>query len=228
MRTAIVTGGTGGLGVAVVRTLLEEGWRVVVPWRSESGLRRLGEHERLVPVQADLFDEDSVAAVVTDAGEDLRAVVNLVGDFAQGGRVHETAVGEFEDQLRVNLRPAYLVTAAALPALLAQSGPDRGAIVCVSSRAALRPFSGSAGYITAKTAVLGLVDALDAEYRADGIRVNAILPSTIDTPRNRAATPDADFGDWVSPDQIASVIAHLISDEGAAITGSRVQVYGRA
>jgi NAD(P)-dependent dehydrogenase (short-subunit alcohol dehydrogenase family) len=115
--------------------------------------------------------------------------------------------------------------AAAVPALLAGGG---GAIVCVSSRAALRPFSGAAGYITAKAAVLAFVDAMHAEYRDDGIRTNAILPSTIDTPANRRANPDADVGRWVRPEEIARVVRFLCSDDAAVTSGAHVPVYGRA
>ena len=127
----------------------------------------------------------------------LGAVVNLVGGFAMGGRVHETPVEDFEAQLRLNLRPTYLVCQAALPHLLAAGG---GAIVCVSSRAALKPFAGAAGYVVAKAAMLSFVDVLATEYRDDGIRANAILPSVIDTPANRRSMPDADFERWVAPD----------------------------
>src|SRR5215210_3808904 len=193
-RTVIVTGGTGGLGAAVTHTLLDGGWRVVVPWLAERELERVSEHERLELVQADLTDPDSAANVVATAGDELRALVNLVGGFAMGDRVHETPIDEFEKQLRLNLRPTYLMCAAAIPRMLAAGG---GAIVCVSSRAAVRPFSGAAGYIVAKAAVLAFVDALHAEYRDDHIRTNAILPSTIDTPANRASMPDADFDAWV-------------------------------
>jgi NAD(P)-dependent dehydrogenase (short-subunit alcohol dehydrogenase family) len=139
--------------------------------------------------------------------------------------VHETPVGDFEAQLRLNLRPTYLVTAAALPHLLAAGG---GSVVCVGSRAALRPFSGAAGYITAKTALLGLVDALAVEYRDDNVRVNAVLPSVIDTPANRAAQPAADYSRWVAPDEIAAVIAYLCSDASAPTSGAHIPVYGRA
>ena len=103
-----------------------------------------------------------------------------------------------------------------------------GAIACVSSRAALRPFPGAAGYVTAKAAVLAFVDALDAEYRQDGIRANAIIPSTIDTPANRAASPDADHSRWVAPEEIAHTIRYLCSQESTAISGAHVPVYGRA
>jgi NAD(P)-dependent dehydrogenase (short-subunit alcohol dehydrogenase family) len=224
-RTVIVTGGTGGLGAAVTHTLLDEGWRVVVPWFAERELQRVREHERLELVQADLTDPDSAAGVVAAAGDGLRALVNLVGGFAMGDRVHQTPVDEFEKQLRLNLRPTYLMCAAAIPPMLAAGG---GAIVCVSSRAAVQPFPGAAGYITAKAGVLAFVDALHEEYRNDHIRTNAILPSTIDTPANRASMPDADFDTWVKPEEIARVIAVLCSDDARVTSGAHVPVYGRA
>jgi NAD(P)-dependent dehydrogenase (short-subunit alcohol dehydrogenase family) len=224
-RTVIVTGGTGGLGAAVTRTLLDGGWRVVVPWFDERELARVDEQDGLELVQADLTDPDSAKNVVTTAGESLRALVNLVGGFAMGGRVHETPVEDFERQLRLNLRPTYLMCAAALPVLLAAGG---GAIVCVSSRAAVSPFRGAAGYITAKAAVLAFVDALAEEYRDDDVRVNAILPSTIDTPANRSSMPDADFGTWVKPEQIAGVVCFLCGDDATVISGGHIPVYGRA
>jgi NAD(P)-dependent dehydrogenase (short-subunit alcohol dehydrogenase family) len=197
----------------------------VVPWFDERELERVHEQERLELVQADLTDPDSARNVVATAGDSLRALVNLVGGFAMGGRVHETPVDEFEKQLRLNLRPTYLMCAAAIPVLLAAGG---GAIVCVSSRAAVQPFSGAAGYITAKRAVLAFVDALHAEYRDDHIRANAILPSTIDTPANRKSMPDADFDTWVKPEEIARVIALLCSDDTSVTSGGHVPVYGRA
>lgn len=228
-RTAIVTGGTGGLGSAVTRALLDDGWRAVVPWVAERELERVGEHERLSLLRADLFDEGSVDDVVSvaagDPGAPLRAVVNLVGGYAQGGRVHETPIEGFEAQLRLNLRPTYLVTAGALPHLVEAGG---GAVVCVSSRAALRPFPGAAGYVTAKAAVLAFVDALAVEYRDDGVRANAILPSVIDTPGNRAAMPDADADRWVRPEEIAAVVRFLCSDDAAPTSGAHIPVYGRA
>jgi NAD(P)-dependent dehydrogenase (short-subunit alcohol dehydrogenase family) len=224
-RTVIVTGGTGGLGAAVTHTLLDGGWRVVVPWYAERELERVREHERLDLVQADLTDPSSAAQVVSAAGDGLRALVNLVGGFAMGGRVHETPVDEFEAQLRLNLRPTYLMCAAALPVLLRAGG---GSIVCVSSRAAVQPFAGAAGYITGKAAVLAFVDALHEEYRNDGIRVNAILPSTIDTQANRRSMPDADYDSWVKPEEIARVVAFLTSDDAGVTSGGHVPVYGRA
>jgi NAD(P)-dependent dehydrogenase (short-subunit alcohol dehydrogenase family) len=227
--TAIVTGGTGGLGTAVTERLLRDGWRVVVPWVVESELERVTEHPQLVLVQADLFDSDRVEATVARAAEDadrpLAAVANLVGGFAMGARVHETPVEEFEAQLRLNLRPTYLVTRAAVPHMLAHG---HGAIVNVSSRAAVQPFKGAAGYITAKAAVTAFTTALHAEYKADGIRANAIVPSVIDTPANRASMPNADHDKWPKPAEIADTVAYLLSDAAALVSGAAVPVYGRA
>jgi len=228
-RSVIVTGGTGGLGSAVVGRLLDDGWRVVVPWIVESELERIPARDGLELVQADLFDPDAVASVVAlGAGSfaaPLRGVVNLVGGFAAGGRVHETAIEEFEKQFRLNLRPTYLMIQAAVPRLLSGGG---GSIVCVGTRAALQPFPGAAGYISSKAGVIALAAAVAAEYKNDGIRCNAILPSVIDTPGNRASMPKADFDKWVKPAQIAGVIAWLVSEDSSPTSGAAIPVYGRA
>lgn len=212
-RTALVTGGAGGLGGAVLARLRADGWRVVAPTREE----------------ADLFEPDGVSAAVAEAAADadapLGAVVNLVGGFAQGARVAEAPIEQFEAQLRLNLRPTYLVTQAALPHLVAAGG---GAVVCVGSRSALAPFAGAAGYVAAKAAVIAFAQAVAVEYREERVRCNAILPSVIDTPANRAAMPDADWTRWVAPAQLAGEIAHLCSDDAAAVSGAAIPVYGRA
>src|SRR3954470_9418288 len=105
--TAIVTGGTGGLGHAVTERFLADGWRVVVPWVAERELERVGTHDGLELIQADLFEAPAAPAVVQppaqDEGRPRQAVVNLVGGFSQGGRIHETPIDDFEAQLRLNL-----------------------------------------------------------------------------------------------------------------------------
>ena len=215
--TVVVAGGTGALGVAVTAEFLRSGWRVVVPGRTEESLARLGTDPALNPVLADPFDPagtaDVVALATSDEAAPLTALVNLVGGFASGARVHETPIEDFEEQLRLNLRPTYLITQGVLPHLLAAGG---GAIVCTSSGAAQRPFSGAAGYITAKAGVLAFADALHAEYARDGIRVNTIIPGTIDTPANRAARPKADTTKWSPPARIATVIRTLVEVDGFA------------
>ena len=226
--TAIITGGSGGLGVAVVDEFIAAGWRVVVPWIEEKELKRLPDLPHLVTVQADLYDPESAQEVAALAAGSprapLRAVVNLVGGFAAGGRVHETPIEEFEQLLRLNLRPLYLTTQAALPEMISIGG---GAVVCVSSRSAIRPFPGAAGYVTGKAAVLALADTLAVEYAKDNIRVNTVVPSAIDTPGNRAAQPDADYSTWVAPARIARVVRFLCEDSSDAIYGAHIPVYGK-
>ncbi len=225
--TTIVTGGTGGLGAAVVARLLDDGWRVVAPWIVEHELERVQPRDGLELIRADLFDPEAVAAVAETAaaGGPLHGVVNLVGGFAAGGRVHETPVEQFERQFELNLRPTYLMIQAAVPHLLEAGG---GSIVCVGTRAALQPFTGAAGYISSKAAVIAFAQAVAVEYKQEGIRCNAILPSVIDTPGNRASMPNADHERWVKPSEIAGVIAYLLSDQSRPTSGAAIPVYGRA
>ena len=228
MHAVLVAGGTGALGGAVLRELLDAGHSVTATWVEERERERvesdLGGRDDLSLVQADLMEPDAVQRAV-DSVEDLGAVVNLVGGFAAGPRVHEIDPDDWESLLRLNLRPGFLLARAAMPRLIERGG---GAYVGVSARPALRPFPGAAAYVTGKAAVLAFVQALDADYRQDGIRANAILPSVIDTPANRAAQPDADHSKWVPPAEIAKVIRFLVNDDAAVTSGAAVPVYGRA
>jgi NAD(P)-dependent dehydrogenase (short-subunit alcohol dehydrogenase family) len=227
--TAIVTGGTGGLGSAVVARLLDDGWRVVVPWIVERELERVQPREGLQLIQADLSEpgavRDVTAAASSDRGAPLTGLANLVGGFAAGGRVHETPIDEFEKQFRLNLRPTYLMTQAVVPHMIEAGG---GSIVCVGTRAALQPFPGAAGYVASKAAVIAFAQAVATEYKNDRVRCNVILPSVIDTPANRVSMPNADHEKWVKPAEIAGVIAHLLSDNSTPTSGAAVPVYGRA
>jgi NAD(P)-dependent dehydrogenase (short-subunit alcohol dehydrogenase family) len=226
----LVTGATGGLGPAVVGAFLADGWRVVATSRSGRAPEDLVGHERLEAVATDLFEPADVAEVVQVAAAErgaapLRALVNLVGGYAVSGRVHETPVEQFERQFTLNLRPTYLCTKAVLPHLVDAGG---GAVVCVSARAAVRPFRGAGAYATAKAAVLAFAQTVAVEYAADRVRCNAVLPSVIDTPANRNREPDADHSRWVPPEQVAAVIRFLCCDESAPTSGAAIPVYGRA
>jgi NAD(P)-dependent dehydrogenase (short-subunit alcohol dehydrogenase family) len=219
----LVAGGTGVLGTAVVHELVEASHVVVATWIVPE------ERERLASlpvelVEADLFDARAAEAAVA-AVEDLEAVVDLVGGFSSGPRVHETELADFERLIQLNLTPAFTLARAAMPRMIERGG---GAFVGVSARPALRPFPGAAGYITAKAAVLAFIQALDAEYRGHGIRCNAILPSVIDTPANREAQPDADWSKWVPPEEIAKVVRFLVSEDSKPTSGAGIPVYGRA
>lgn len=218
MPGALVAGGTGALGGAVVDELAGSAWSVKVADRQP------GEAAGIDFVEADLLDPEAARGAV-EGVDDLRAVVNLVGGFSMGPKVEGVEPAEFERMLRLNLTPAFNLARAAMPRFATAGG---GAFVCVSARAAVKPFSGASGYITAKAAVLAFVQALDAEYRDAGVRCNAVLPSVIDTPANRRSMPDADWSKWVPPEQIARVIRFLCSEDSAPTSGAAVPVYGRA
>jgi NAD(P)-dependent dehydrogenase (short-subunit alcohol dehydrogenase family) len=226
VRAVLVAGGTGALGAGVLRELLDSGYPVTATWLVERERERVMSDfgDDVTLVEADLMDPDAVDRAVASV-EDLGAVVNLVGGFASGPKVHETDVEEWERLLRLNLRPGFLLARAAMPRLVEAGG---GSYVGVSARPALRPFAGAAAYVTSKAAVIAFVQALDADYRKQGVRANAILPSVIDTPATREAEPDADFWMWVKPADIAKLIRFLVSDDSAPTSGAAIPVYGQA
>jgi NAD(P)-dependent dehydrogenase (short-subunit alcohol dehydrogenase family) len=215
-RTVLVTGGAGGLGRSVVAALVAGGWRVVVPVTTDTDLGA-----GVSTVIADLTDPDDVARAIRAAEPPLKAVVNLVGGFAAGQPVETTPLAEFEQLFRLNLRPTYLVTQAALPKLKEAGG---GSIVCTGSAAALNPFAGASGYVASKAAVIAFAKTVAEEGKADRIRCNAVLPTMIDTPANRDAMPEREWAKLVPPEQIAEVIAFLCGDHSAAVTGTAIAV----
>jgi NAD(P)-dependent dehydrogenase (short-subunit alcohol dehydrogenase family) len=222
----LVTGGTGQLGGAVLADLLDAGATVVSTWVAERELQHLdsGVKDKVQLVQADLSSDEGCETAVA-AATPLDGLVNLVGGFAAGGRFHEEPIETLEKMLALNLMTAARMCRAALPSLMQGDG---GTIVCVGAKHALAPFPGGAAASTSKAALLALVKALDAEYRQDGVRVNAILPNLIDTPANRASDPDADTSNWVQPTEIARVIRFLSSSDSAPISGAQIPVYGRS
>lgn len=225
----LVTGGTGGLGQAVVSELLGAGAHVVTTWvverERESIESALGDRDALTLVEANLLEDGGEVAVAAARGAGtLRGIVNLVGGFAAGERLHEADPEQLRKMMALNLDTAVNTCRAGIPALLETGG---GAIVCVGTKVAFQPFSGGAAYAISKAAVLALVRSLDVEYRQDGIRANAIVPNVIDTPANRESMPDADFSKWVQPAEIARVVRFLCSEDSTSVTGAAVPVYGR-
>jgi NAD(P)-dependent dehydrogenase (short-subunit alcohol dehydrogenase family) len=226
-RTAIVTGGTGALGRAVAKRLLAGGSRVAVSYRRADEWRSLqadaGAEAPLFGFEADLADASRAADFVARARERLGAldaVALVAGAWAGGKPFHEAPADEWPRMLRANLDTAANVCRAALP-LLRERG---GSVVAVGSRAAELGGSGMAAYTVSKVALHALVRVLAHENRAHGVRVNAVLPGTIDTQANRDAIRSADRSGWTSPERIAEVVAFLLSSESNATTGALVPV----
>jgi NAD(P)-dependent dehydrogenase (short-subunit alcohol dehydrogenase family) len=223
--TAVLTGVTGGWGRAVLDRFCEQGWNVAVTHRGEApGDLPAG----VLAVEADLTDPASAERVVAAAGErfgGVEALANIAGGFAAGGTVDEAPVEVWRSQMAVNLDTAYHMTRAALAPMRAAG---RGAIVYIGSSATERPFPGAAGYIASKTALAGLMRAVDAEVRTEGIRANTVVAKIVDTPRNRAENPDADHSRWTTGAELATVIEWLCSDASAPLSGGMIPAYGRA
>ncbi len=224
----IVTGGTGGLGLGVVRALADAGHDVVVTWIVDRELERFPDdlRARCRLERADVMSQDSLAALVAGCEPDgVWALVHLVGGYLDGAPVAGMDMDGWDRQFALNARSAALGMRAVLPGMVERG---RGRVVAVGTRAALRPFAGASAYAASKAAVLALVAAASEEVKASGVCVNAVLPSVIDTPANRAAQPDADPARWVRPEEIGAVIAFLCSEEASAVTGAALPVYGTA
>jgi NAD(P)-dependent dehydrogenase (short-subunit alcohol dehydrogenase family) len=223
----IVAGGTGALGQAVVRLLLERGSRVAVPWRRAEEWRALekalGAPASLFGAEADLADPAAARGFVDAAASwlgELDGLALAAGAWAGGSRFEEAPEDEWDRMLRANLVTVRNVCRAALPRLPA----GRGSIVAVGARAAETDGASMAAYAVSKAALHAIVRVLALENRGRGVRVNAVLPGTIDTPANRRAMPRADASAWTSPAAVAGVIVFLLSSESAPVTGALVPV----
>jgi NAD(P)-dependent dehydrogenase (short-subunit alcohol dehydrogenase family) len=222
-----VTGGTGALGRAVVKRLLGAGARVAVSYRRADEWRSLaaeaGAGAALFGFEAELAEAATAAAFVDQAQQRLGlvdAVALAAGGWAGGTSFDEAPAEEWSRMLRGNLDSAAYVCRAALPHLKKQGG----SIVAVGSRAAESGGSGMAAYAVSKVALHALVRVLAQENRGQGVRVNAVLPGTIDTPANRNAMKSADTSAWTSTARIADVVLYLLSTESSATTGALVPV----
>ena len=221
-RRIVVLGGTGSLGHAVTARFRDDGASVLV-----ADARPPGEEHRQPGVDyvtVDARDEASVAAAFA-ASPPPRAVVNLIGGYTPPQPLSGLDVPVLRQQLELNLVTAAIVTKHAMPVLAARDG---GALVHVSSRVAVQDGENGFAYSVSKLGVVRLVEAAAAEGREQGVRVNCIMPSIIDTPANREAIPGAKHDRWPKPAQLAAVLAFLVSDDAILISGAAIPVYGLA
>ena len=234
-QVAVVTGATGALGHVLVKELLERGYSVVSSYKREEPQRELLSFvgplsSKLTSVQADLTVENDVEAVMRKAVEAhgrVDVLLNIAGAYKGGYEVQDTPVADWDLMMNVNLKSAFLCCRAALPQMIRQ---NRGRIVNVSARPAVekRYRVKSGAYSISKAGVAVLTETIAEEVRKYDINVNAIMPSTIDTPDNRRNMPQADFSKWVKPEDITKVIIHLISDDSKVTSGAVIPVYGKA
>ena len=223
-KCVVITGAFGTLGSAVVRAAQAVGARVAAIDRAAAPAG--GSADALLIGGVDLADASAAKATLDHIAQTfggLDALVNIAGAF----RWETLAAGNLDtwDLLyRVNLRTAAATSQAAIPHLIARGG---GRIVNVGANGAVKAAAGMGAYAASKSGVARLTEALAEELKDHRITVNAVLPSTIDTPPNRADMPKADFDRWVKPEQLADVIVFLLSDRASAITGALLPVVGR-
>ncbi len=229
-KTVLITGAGGNLGAAAARAFAQHGANLVLLDRERAALERvLGpESERVLLATADLLDADQVDAAVARARERygrIDVLCNIAGGFRMGQAVHATSDQDWDFLFGLNTRSLLHSVRAVAPRMQAAGG---GKIVNVAAYAALKGAAMMGAYCASKDVVVRLTEAMAAELRDDGINVNCVLPSIIDTPDNRAAMPDADPTRWVQPDALADVLLFLASDAARAVHGAAIAVTGRS
>jgi NAD(P)-dependent dehydrogenase (short-subunit alcohol dehydrogenase family) len=230
-KTILITGATGALGAVVAREFAQTQANLVLTSRSEEKLERLAAEiglpaERALTVAADVTRDDGVenlVATVADRFGRVDVLLNIAGGWSGGKPVGETAVEDWDRMLALNLRAAFLLSRAVLPAMLEA---EWGRIVHVSSKTAVEPRAKQAAYAVSKMGLITLTEVIAAEVKGSGVTANVILPSIIDTPDNRRFMPKADPNKWVEPERIAATMHFLCSTDAAAINGARIPIYG--
>jgi NAD(P)-dependent dehydrogenase (short-subunit alcohol dehydrogenase family) len=227
-QTVLVTGAAGNLGRAVADAFFERGASLVLLARRREDLTQayVSANERRLLASANLLDQAEVDAAVASAIERFERIdvlCNIAGGFRMGTPVHETPDEVWQSMLDLNARSVITMARAVVPRMLAVGA---GKIVNVAAMAALAGKASMAAYAASKSATIRLTESMAAELRDQGINVNCVLPSIIDTPQNRAAMPDADPRRWVAPAALAEVIVFLASDAARAIHGAAIPVVG--
>jgi NAD(P)-dependent dehydrogenase (short-subunit alcohol dehydrogenase family) len=232
-QVVVITGAAGKLGMTAARAFHAAGAKIAVVDRQRDEIRvvfgdDIPEDDTCYFLSANLMDEESVAGMVRDIWShygQIDALINIAGGFSMGPPLYETPVSTWEFMLNLNARTVFLTSREILPLMMDQG---EGKIVSIAARAALTGKANMAPYVVSKSAVVRLTESMAAEQQEYDINVNCVLPGTIDTPRNRAENPAADFSKWVAPEALVDVILFLTSDGARAINGAAIPVYGRS
>ena len=223
-----ITGAAGNLGAATAAWFGRQGARLVLLDRDAEALQsRYGTLADAVLLPVDLLDREAAVQAVAQAlprVHHIDVLCHLAGGFHMGEPVHATPAHAWDFMMDLNARSFIHMAAAVAPHMRRQ---QRGSIVAVGAAGGLKGGASMGAYAASKSALMRLVESMSAELRDDGINVNAVLPSIIDTPPNRGAMPDADFSRWVAPEALAEVIGFLASHAARAVHGALVPVLGR-
>jgi len=224
-KTVLVTGGTGQVGRIVTQAYVEAGAKVIALDRAAPADMDNWKNPSFQLI--DVLSEDSIKSLFEEINQSeggIYALINTVGGYYAGDPVTEISLANFERQFELNLKTAFLLTKYAVAVMLKNGG---GKIVHFSSRAAIEKGANSFAYSSSKQAVLRLVEAVAAETQPQNININAVMPSLIDTPANRASMPDANFANWPTAQQVSKVLLFLTSPDAELISGAAIPVYGK-
>lgn len=227
-KVVIVTGGAGALGRAVANWFDVRGARLaVIDYRveliDEAFPDKSDAHLWLACDLTSREDCGKTVATVIEARGRVDVLCNIAGGFEMGDPVHETSDETWNFLFDLNARSILNMASAVVPVMLENGA---GKIVNVSARAATEGMAAMGAYTASKAAVSRLTESMGKELREKNINVNCVMPSLIDTPRNRADMPNADFSKWVPPGDVASVIGFLASDDARSIHGAGIPVDG--
>ena len=228
-QTIIITGASGGLGSVVVPYFLERNWRVIAVVSEENAKNRPVSHPMLDVQVVDLTDERAVGSLIASLIEvygQIDAAVLLAGGFVAGG-VADATGNEMKTMYAINFETAYYV---ARPVYNHMFSVGKGRIVLVGARPALDPAAGktSLAYALSKSLLFQLAEVLNTDAKGKNVVTHVVVPSTIDTPNNRRWMPNADFDNWVKPEQLAEIFYFICSDSAGPIRHPVWKVYNNA
>ena len=229
---AVVTGGTGGLGRALLPYLIRRNFKIAVTYLIPEEARKLEDavgldEDQLMLRRCDCTDAEAVESVMKEAAETfggINVVAALVGGWAGGRDLAETDTVRFDRMIDLNLRSTFYTLRAALPHM---RDADWGRLIAIGSRAAIENPTGQAAFNASKAAVMSMIQSLATELDDTNLTANVLVPSVIDTQATRAALPYADYKHWPKPSEIAAVLDFLLSPASAVINGATIPVYGK-
>ena len=232
-KVAVITGGTGGLGTALVGRLVRNDFRLALTYLLPEEAERFEsqfdvDDDRISLRRVDATNPEAISGLMKEIAEQygaIHVVCALVGGWAGGRDVEDTDDLRFERMIDLNLRSAFYTARAALPHLKAAGW---GRLLLVGSRAAFDTPGGQAAFNAAKAGVVALGKTIAQELDGTKVTCNVLLPSVIDTPATRATAPYADYITWPTPDEIAAVAEFLVSETSGVINGAAVPVFGRS
>lgn len=225
----LITGGTGALGRALVEAFTASNATSIATYITDDDAENVKTGNGTVDlIKADITKEDQVRKLVSQVVQKhsrIDVLVNVVGGYIGGKKVSELEESEWDKMMNLNLKSAFLITKHVMPVMLAAK---HGKMVHISSRTGLKSGGYDSAYAASKSGLIRLIESISEEVKEDGINVNCILPSIIDTDANRKAMPNSDFSKWVKTGDLASLVLFLCSEDAKVINGAAIPAYGLA